>query len=604
MSVTPGLPHDPGEFQQVLDDLLRRPAELHQQAEEARQRAEAAQCRIDELERLLQEDGLRQRAEAAPQQAEDAQRRIDELERVLDRTAADYQQLQERHDELAETLALLRRYLFGQRRERFRDAPGQGHLFDIPEILTEPEPAASPPADDAAARPPKSARPPRRTRLDHLRHLRLDHDLPEGEKTCSCCGGPKQKIGEDISRELDFIPAQLNVKVHVLPKSACPKCRDGVASPPVPPKPIPGEIAGAGLVAFVGVSKFADHLPLDRLEDILRRHGVFLARSTLCDWVRNAAIVLKPLADLQKTRVLQSPVVWTDDTPVPVLGGEEPGRSTGRFWVYIGDDAHPYSAYDLTTSRSRDGPAESLKDYRGFLQADAYGGSDGIFLGSDGTIVEVACWAHARRKFFEARSNAPREANEILEWIQQLYDIEDRACDLTAEQRQALRQRESVPILDRIEKKLDDWSDRILPKSALGKAVTYARNQWAALRRYASDGRLTIANNTSERTLRLQAIGRNNWQFLGSAAAGPRAAVLFTILAGAKRHHLEPWAYLRDVLLRLSAGETELEPLLPDRWAARHPEHGLQHRIDESRRKAARQKERRQGRRAAAGKTG
>jgi hypothetical protein len=248
--------------------------------------------------------------------------------------------------------------------------------------------------------------------------------------------------------------------------------------------------------------------------------------------------------------------------------------------------------------RSRDGPAAFLRDYKGFLQADAYGGYDGIFLASDGGISEVACWAHARRKFYDARSNAPRQANEILEWIRQLYDIEDRALGATAEERLALRQRESVPILDRIEAKLDELTGRALPKSALGQAVTYARNQWAALRRYASDGRLTIDNNVSERTLRLQAIGRSNWQFLGSAGAGPRAAVLFTILAGAKRHHLEPWAYLRDVLLRLSAGETESESLLPDRWAARHPEHVLQHRLDESRRRAARQKATRERRRA------
>jgi hypothetical protein len=253
-------------------------------------------------------------------------------------------------------------------------------------------------------------------------------------------------------------------------------------------------------------------------------------------------------------------------------------------------------------SRSRDGPAAFLSDYRGFLQADAYGGYDGIFLGSDGVVVEVACWAHARRKFYEARSNAPREANTILEYIRQLYDIEDRAREATAGERLALRQRESVLILDRIEAYLDELSGRVLPKSALGKAVTYARNQWAALRRYASDGRLTIDNNVSERTLRLQAIGRKNWEFLGSADAGPRAAVLFTILAGAKRHRLEPWAYLRDVLLRLCAGETDLASLLPDRWAASHPEHVLQHRLDESRRKAARQKATRERRRAQARK--
>ena len=292
---------------------------------------------------------------------------------------------------------------------------------------------------------------------------------------------------------------------------ACPKCRDGVASPPVPPKPIPGGIAGAGLVSFVVVSKFADHLPLYRLEDILTRHGVFLARSTLCDWVRNAAVLLGPLAELQKARVLQSSIIWTDDTSVTVLGGEEPGSSTGRFWVYIGDAEHPYSVYDFSTSRCRDGPAAFLKDYCGFLQADAYGGYDGIFLIEREDRGSGLLGARARRKFFEARSNAPREANEILEWIRQLYDVEDRARDLTPEQRQTLRRRESVPILDRIEKKLDDLSDRSLPKSAMGKAVTYARNQWAALRRYTSDGRLTIDNNVSERTLRLQAIGRKNW---------------------------------------------------------------------------------------------
>ena len=371
-----------------------------------------------------------------------------------------------------------------------------------------------------------------------------------------------------------------------------------MVSPPVPPKVVPGGIAGVGLVSFVIVSKFADHLPLYRLEDILMRYGVYLSRSTLCDWVRNAADLLKPLVELQKTLVLPSPILWTDDTPVTVLGGKKGGSSKGRFWVYIGDTEHPYSVYDFTMSRARDGPAEFLKDYRGFLQADAYGGYDGIFLGSAGGILEVACWAHARRKFFDARSNAPREANQVLEWIQQLYDIEDRARDFTAGERQALRQQESAPILDRIEKYLDELTPRILPKSALGKAMTYARNQWPALRRYVNDGRLTIDNNVSERTLRLQAIGRKNWEFLGSAEAGPRAAVLFTILAGAKRHRLEPWAYLRDVLLHLSVGETDLEPLLPDRWGASHPEHVLEHRLDESRRKATRKKEARQRRRA------
>ena len=206
--------------------------------------------------------------------------------------------------------------------------------------------ATAPTEPDAAgpAERPKAARPRGRNSLDHLPHNRIEHDLPEAEKTCPCCGGAKHRIGEDLSRELEFTPAKLEVNVHVLPKYACPKCRDGVASPPVPPKPVPGGIAGPGLIAYVLVSKFADHLPLYRLEDILTRHGVHLSRSTLCDWVRNAADLLEPLADLQKTRVLQSAVMWTDDTHVLVLGGQKPGSTTGRFWAYIGDDEQPRTA--------------------------------------------------------------------------------------------------------------------------------------------------------------------------------------------------------------------------------------------------------------------
>jgi transposase len=475
MDTASRLPDDPAECRRFLEDLLRSHDVLRQQAQDEHRRAEAE----------------RRKAEAERQRAEDVGRRIGELERILEATAADYDRLKEEHAEALETLALLRRYLFGPRRERCSDDPDQGRLFDLP---AEPEPLALTSGDGTTAPRPRPARAPRRARFEHLPHIRIEHDLTEAEKTCSGCGAPKARIGEDESRELEFIPARLEVRVHILPKYACSRCRDGVASPPAPPKPTPGGMAGPGLVAFVVVSKFADHLPLYRLEDILTRHGIYLSRSTLGDWVRDAAAVLEPLAALQRDLVLQSPVIWTDDTPVTVLGGEQPGSSTGRFWAYIGDDGHPYTAYDFTMSRSRDGPAAFLSDYRGFLQADAYGGYDGIFLGSDGGVEEVACWAHARRKFFDARSNAPRQANEVLEWVRQLCDIEDRAREWSTAERQALRQREAVPILDRIEAKLDELTGRVLPKSALGKAVTYARNQWAALRRYTSDGRLTIDN--------------------------------------------------------------------------------------------------------------
>jgi len=234
-----------------------------------------------------------------------------------------------------------------------------------------------------------------------------------------------------------------------------------------------------------------------------------------------------------------------------------------------------------------------------YLQADAFSGYDGIYTGSDSYILEVACWAHARRKFFEARSSSPAEASLILEMIRRLYKVEDRARPVDDAARRAMRQAETVPILKRLREELDRLSSRLLPKSALAQAITYALNQWRALCRYTEDGQLTIDNNMSERRLRVQAIGRKNWMFLAGVKAGPRAAVLCTILAGAKRHRLEPWAYLHDVILQLSVNATpeSLTQLLPDRWALAHPEKVLSHRLEESQQKTQRQDQRRARRR-------
>ena len=344
------------------------------------------------------------------------------------------------------------------------------------------------------------------------------------------------------------------------------------------------------------VSKFGDHLPLYRLEDILVRYGVYISRSTLCDWVRFAAELFRPLYELQRQRVLQSTVMWTDDTPVTVIGGLQ-GSFQGHFWTYLGYE-HPYSVYDFTKSRARDGPASFLRKFAGYLHADAFAGYDAIFFSPHAAIQEVACWAHARRKFFDAVKSYPRESHQALEWIRQLYDIEDRSRTWLPEARRQLRVAESIPVLGKMEAYLAQLARTVLPKSSLAKAVSYAQNQWAALRRYTEDGRLTIDNNASERTLRHQAIGRKNWLFLGSEAAGPRAAVLCTILAGAKRHRIEPWSYVRDLLLRLHADDQRLDELLPDRWAAAHPEAILNHRLHESRVKAARTRSRRAHRRA------
>jgi len=466
----------------------------------------------DECRRLLlaayrESQELQRESQTLQRQVAASQREVKTLNRVLDQTADSYAQLQQEHAAKLEELAWYKRWLHGRRRERVVEGEGQRHLFD----LTPGEESKEAQPDSAAPRQQVAGHTRRRRReldLSRLPHHRHELDLAPQEKVCDGCGRSKDRIGEDVTRVLEHVPAKLEVHEHVRPKYACRYCKDGVSSPPPPERPVARGIAGPGLIAQIVVSKFGDHLPLYRQEDVFVRHGLHIARSTLCDWVRAAADLLEPLYQLQRERVIQSPVMWTDDTPVKVLGEE--GSRQGRFWAYVGDADHPYSVYDFSMSRSRDGPQTFLEEFRGYLHADAYSGYDAIYLGSESQIVEVACWAHARRKFYDARRNYPRQAHQVLEWIGQLYDIEDRAGSLPVAARQELRRLEAEPVLDQLEVYLTELADRVLPKSALAKAVNYARNQWDALRCYTKDGRLTIDNNTSERTLRHQAIGRKN----------------------------------------------------------------------------------------------
>jgi len=223
------------------------------------------------------------------------------------------------------------------------------------------------------------------------------------------------------------------------------------------------------------VGKFGDHLPLYRLEDILTRYGVYLSQSTLCDWMKSVANLFRPLYELQRQQVFQSSVMWTDDTHVTVLGGDK-GSFKGYFWTYIGDSHHPYSVYDFTPNRMRDGPTRFLEGYSGYLHADAYTGYDAMFSGIGSKVVEVACWSHARSKFFDAVGSYPREAHQVLEWIRQLYDIEGQSHDCSVDARRELRAATATPVLNKIEAYLSELAPWALPKSTLGKAVTYTRN--------------------------------------------------------------------------------------------------------------------------------
>jgi transposase len=464
---------------------------------------------------------------------------------------------------------LLRRQ-YGPKQERID--PDQLMLFSTEELEEVLEELA---ATNSKRRSSKRRGHGRQTLPKHLPRERKVYELSAAQRACPCCGNQREEIGSETSEQLEIIPAQVTIIEHVRKKYACRTCEENLVIAPKGPQPIEKGLPGPGLLAHTVLSKYGDHLPLYRQEDILARHGVTIRRSTLCDWMAAAAELARPLWELMRQKVLQSRVIHTDDTTVKMLA---PGKTkTCRFWVYLGDPQHPYSVFDFTESRSRDGPAKFLEGFSGYLQADAYGGYDGIYSG--GGVTEVACLAHCRRYWWEARTTDSRRAHEALAMIGCLYALEEtfREQHVTGDTLRAARQSQAVPILDEFEAWLDQERSTVLPKSPIGKALTYTRNQWTALRRYTEDGVLAIDNNVSERTVKIAAIGRKNWLFVGSATGGQRAAILFSLVASCKANQVEPFAYLRDLFQMLAerrgASAEDIEDLLPDRWLAHNPDH-------------------------------
>jgi len=471
----------------------------------------------------------------------------------------------------------LLRARYGPRRERVNE--NQLFLFAVALLSAgqearraDSEPPASPTEEKA---PPAKAKGHGRQRLPKtLERRRVVYDLGKEERQCPQCQGGLKRIGEEVSERLEFVPASLHVIEEACQKYACPQgCTVVTAAKPT--APIEKGLPGPGLLAQVAVSKYGDHLPLHRQEAIFRRQGVELPRQTMGDWMRAGAELVRPLYELMKQRVLNSKAIQTDDTPVPVLDPKLPRTRTGRLWTYLGDGQHPYTVYDYTPSRSRDGPEAFLKAFRGFLQADAYSGYDHFYEEPERGIDEVACWAHARRKFFDAQSSDLMRSTVMLAYIRLLYDVErearDRTLDPTA--RRALRQEKAQPILNDLRAYLEREQPQVLPKSPEGQAIAYTLSNGKALARYCEDGDLEIDNNGAERSLRGVAVGRKNWMFYGSDNGGRTAAVLTSVIATCKRLHIDPFAYLRDLFERISSHpQGRLAELLPDQWkAARQP---------------------------------
>jgi len=453
-----------------------------------------------------------------------------------------------RIEHLEHQLDQLLRRLHGPKRERFD--PNQGVLFDPDDALIDVD-ADKPlpgPEDSKAVRRHRHGR---RQLPQHLERRQRSHTLLPHELACPCCGEDRIKIGEEPSEQLEYEPASLYVVLHVREKFACKNkmCEGHVVTAPKPPQPIEKGLAGPGLLAHIITCKFGDHLPWYRQEEVLQRHGVSLSRSTLWGWARGSSELLTPLYALMVAEVLKSRIIWTDDTPMPVLDPRLGRTRQARLWVYCGDRDHRISVYHYTATRKRDGPAKFLQGYRGYLQADAYGGYDGIYAGGD--VVEVACGAHMRRKFFDAKSSAPQIAHEALARFGQLYTLERNAKHSSDEERLQMRQTEAVPRLAAFHVWLQQLATKVLPKSKIAEAVSYALNQWEAFIRYCDDPELTIDNNLSERTLRPCTIGRKNFLFFGNDGAGVTAAILYSMTASCKANSVHPFAYLRDVLEQL-----------------------------------------------------
>ena len=469
--------------------------------------------------------------------------------------------------------ALLKR-IFGTRSEKID--PDQLKLFEA-ELLKEAGVGChsrllgdESEADFEDAPKKRSKRNGRKPLPEHLRREKKHHEPSPEDLVCSCCGKERKRIGEEVTEELEYIPAQTFVIEHVRGKYACPECQEGVVIADLPARPIWKGRPGPGLLAHVVVSKYSDHLPLYRQEKIFAREGLDLARSTLCDWVSWVSDLLTPIVKEMKNILFENRLIQSDDTPVRVQDRSKKGKCRRSYlWSYCipGKDV----VYDFTMSRNRDGPTRFLAGFEGYLQSDGYGGYNQV-LRRD-RLSHIGCMAHVRRRFYEALDESPEYAGVAVKAIQDLYRLERelKEGEADAAERETVRKEKALPVLEDLEKIFRHFKDVALPQSGLGKAVSYALNQWPSIKRYTEVGEAEIDNNSCENTIRGVAVGRKNWLFCGSPAGGKRAAMLYSLVESCKRIGVEPFAYLKDVIDRVSTHPmSRIRELTPRGWKETH----------------------------------
>jgi transposase len=474
------------------------------------------------------------------------------------------------------TIAKLRHERFGQSSERGAALEQlELRLADMEEDASEAEAAAQMVAEAAAREKIEvqafhRRKPARRPLPEHLPRERIVYP---GPNSCPCCGGALHKLGEDVTETLELIPRQWKVIQHVREKFSCRSC-EKITQPPAPSHPIARGRAGPGLLAHVLFSKYGLHLPLNRQSNVYAREGIDLDVSTLADWVGACAATLMPLVETIRAHVFAAERIHADDTTVPVLAKGK--THTGRLWTYVRDD-QPFGGSDPRAaaffySRDRGGehPEQHLASYAGLMQADAYAGFNRLYEANrrPGLIVEAACWAHARRKFFDlARLNKAPIAIEAVERIDALFAIEREINGMTPQERVRMRDERSRPLVGALETWLRERRAKLSGKSETGKAIDYSLKRWPAFIRFLDDGRLCMSNNAAERAVRCVAVGRKNWTFAGSDEGGRRAAAIYTLIETAKLNDIDPQAWLADVLARLPDHPAKrIAELLPWNW--------------------------------------
>jgi transposase len=471
-------------------------------------------------------------------------------------------------EKLKNTIKKLRHERFGQSSERSALLDQlELQLADLTENAAEVEAAAEKIVVPAFER----RRPARRPLPAQLPRERIVYPAPS---VCPCCGDTRlRKIGEDVTEMLELIPRQWKVIQHVREKFSCRAC-ETITQPPAPSHPIARGRAGPKLLAHVLFAKYGLHLPLNRQSDAYAREGIDLDVSTLADWVGAAAATLMPLTEAIRAHVFAAERVHADDTTVPVLAKDK--TRTGRLWTYVRDD-RPFGGHDPPAavffySRDRGGehPEQHLASYAGLMQADAYAGFNGLYEANrkPGPIVEAACWAHGRRKFFDlARLNKAPIAVEAVARIDVLFAIEREINGLSPEVRVRVRQERSRPLVSELHTWLREQRAKVSRHNDTGKAIDYILKRWEAFTRFLDDGHLCLSNNAAERELRAVAVGRKNWTFAGSDEGGRRAAAIYTLIATAKLNDIDPQAWLADVLARLPDHPAKhLHELLPWNW--------------------------------------